>query len=143
MAHQQAEGNPKGTGGITTCGPLLALECQAREPASTVVAGVGKHRATDEEEGLDRSATEDDETGGASTWGSWARGPAAPRRGHVHGSDDPPFGDREQQSDLCHRAGATATQGRDRPGARGCPGDAELSPLDRPGTETHHRGCAR
>ena len=34
-------------------GPLLALECQAREPVSTVVAGVDKHRVTDEEEGLD------------------------------------------------------------------------------------------
>ena len=43
----------QGTGGITTGGTLLALECQAREPASTVVPGVGEHQAADEEEGLD------------------------------------------------------------------------------------------
>src|SRR5271157_1190742 len=71
MADPQAEGNPKGTGGITTCGPLLALECQAREPASTLRAGVGEHQDADQEEGLDRSSTQDDETGGA---GAWAAG---------------------------------------------------------------------
>ena len=31
----------------------VALECQAREPPSAVASGVGEHRATDEEEGLD------------------------------------------------------------------------------------------
>src|SRR5271157_23307 len=74
MADPQAEGNPKGTGGITTCGPLLALECQAREPASTVAAGVDKHRATDEEERLDYASARDDETGGK---GAWAAGSGA------------------------------------------------------------------
>src|SRR5271166_4667552 len=71
MADQQEEGNPQGTGGITTCGSLLVLECQAREPASAIVAGVDKHRTPDEGKGLDRAATQDDETGGH---GAWAAG---------------------------------------------------------------------
>ena len=62
----------QGTGGTAAGGTLVALERQAREPASTVVAGMGEHRAADEEEGLDRSSTQDDEAGGAGAWAAGA-----------------------------------------------------------------------
>ena len=48
------------------------VECQAREPPSAVRPGMGEHPAADQEEGLDRAATQDDEAGGAGSW--------APRR---------------------------------------------------------------
>ena len=64
----------KRAGRTAAGGTLVALECQAREPASAVAAGVGKHQATDEEEGLDRAATQDDAEGGPGSWaaGDWA-----------------------------------------------------------------------
>ena len=43
LADPQAAGNPQGPGRTPAGGTLRALECQAREPASTVVAGVDKH----------------------------------------------------------------------------------------------------
>ena len=52
------------------------LECQAREPASAVRCGMGEHPTADQEEGLDRAATPDDEAGGAGAWaaGRWGCG---------------------------------------------------------------------
>ena len=58
------------TRGAAAGGTLVALERQAREPPPAILPGVGEHPADDPEEGLDRSATQDDETGGASVWDS-------------------------------------------------------------------------
>ena len=44
------------------------VERQAREPPPAIRPGMGEHPAADEEEGLDRAATQDDEAGGAGAW---------------------------------------------------------------------------
>ena len=69
LADPQAAGEPTRTGGTSACGTVGVLERQAREPSFAVCLGVGKHPAADQEEGLDRSSTQDDETGGAGAWG--------------------------------------------------------------------------
>ena len=68
LADPQAAGDPARTGGTAAGGTVGALECQAREPPSAICPGMGEHPAADEEEGLDRAATQDDEAGGAGAW---------------------------------------------------------------------------
>ena len=73
LADPQAAGDPARTGGTAAGGTVGVVECQAREPPSAVCPGVGEHPAADQEEGLDRAATQDDEAGGAGAWsaGRW------------------------------------------------------------------------
>ena len=84
LADPQAAGNPTRTGGTAAGGTLVALERQAREPPSAIRPGMGEHPVADQEEGLDRSATQDDETGGAGAWG--------PRAYPGYGADAPGLG---------------------------------------------------
>ena len=87
LADPQAAGDPPRTGGTAAGGTLGALERQAREPPPAVRPGMGEHPAADEEEGLDRAAAQDDETGGAGAWAADAgRGCWSGCPGHCSGS---------------------------------------------------------
>ena len=65
LADPQAAGDPARTGGTAAGGTIGVVECQAREPPPAIRPGMGEHPVADQEEGLDRAATQDDEAGGA------------------------------------------------------------------------------
>ena len=64
LADPQAARDAARSCGTAAGGTLVAVECQAREPPPAIRPGVGEHPAADQEEGLDRAATPDDEAGG-------------------------------------------------------------------------------
>ncbi len=69
LADPQTKGNPPRACGTAAGGTVGVVECQAREPSSTISLRVGEHPAADEEAGLDRATTSDDEACGAGAWG--------------------------------------------------------------------------
>ena len=79
LADPQAAGDPPGPGRAEAGGTRRRSGTPSPRTATCRRPGVGEHPAADQEEGLDRAATEDDEAGGAGAWDADA-GTGAARR---------------------------------------------------------------
>ena len=105
LADPQAEGDPARTGGTAAGGTVGARGMPSPRTAICRLLGVGEHPAADQEEGLDRSATQNDEAGGAGAWRSGCPDLGSPDCLSSCRDRRSSSGHRDSTSDPCSRSG--------------------------------------